>query len=247
MRESEELNVLRDFIRWVTISKIPFSCFSFSVEPMMSTVWKPGYLCVSLFPLINPSSGIKIDTMWDISLVYGLLQQHNTAFATLILCRAVVYPGLECGKDLTFICFLPKRLVVQKRLIRRGGFRTAHIGFIVNWKIPVSCMCFVTPEIPSAQKDFLGMVPETYHEQTDDRYDHREDKSAQTQKDSIRATYSDLVGRIDRFLNGPQPPDSEVRKGTRSRVRESLQVIQTALQNFGYSINYSSLISVSMH
>ena len=79
------------------------------------------------------------------------------------------------------------------------------------------------------------MTAEGYHGRTDQGYDVNGDKSIQRQNDSIGARYADLVGRIDRFLHEPSilPAEDTVRKGTQSKVRESLQVIQKALKEYG--------------
>lgn len=82
------------------------------------------------------------------------------------------------------------------------------------------------------------MTPEVYHVRTDERSDRSEDKSIQSYHKAIRATYSDLVGRIDWFLNDPSSHTSpftstEVRNGTQFKVRESLRVIEKALQDYG--------------
>ena len=45
-------------------------------------------------------------------------------------------------------------------------------------------------------------------------------------------TYVDLVGLIDAFLNEREV--SDVRRGTQARVRESLTVINRALNQYGY-------------
>jgi hypothetical protein len=78
------------------------------------------------------------------------------------------------------------------------------------------------------------MRPEAYHGRTDEGYDPNDDETRKRQNDWIDTTYPDLVGRIDRFLNDPSPsPDDAVRKGTQSKVRDSLQVIQKALKDYG--------------
>jgi hypothetical protein len=80
-----------------------------------------------------------------------------------------------------------------------------------------------------------GMTTEAYRGRTDEGYDVNGDKTTQGQNDSIDTTYTDLVSRIDRFLNGTSPrgPDEAVRKGTQSKVRESLRVIRKALKDYG--------------
>lgn len=81
---------------------------------------------------------------------------------------------------------------------------------------------------------FEGMTQEAYHGRTDEEYNPKEDKTRQRYKDSIDTTYKELVDRINRFLNDSSPsPDDSVRKGTQSKVFESLQVIQKALKDYG--------------
>ena len=64
----------------------------------------------------------------------------------------------------------------------------------------------ITPFKKIPGKDsFEGMTPEAYHGRTDEGYDANGDKTTQGQNDSIDTTYTDLVGRIDRFLNDPSP------------------------------------------
>ena len=82
---------------------------------------------------------------------------------------------------------------------------------------------------------FEGMTAEGYHGRTDQGYDANGDKAIQRQNNSIGTRYADLVGRIDRFLNDPPllTVDNTIRKGTQYKVRESLQVIQNALKEYG--------------
>lgn len=49
----------------------------------------------------------------------------------------------------------------------------------------------------------------------------------------VHAIYADLAGRIDQFLSEENP--NPVRRGTQLKVGESLEVIQKALQDYGYS------------
>jgi hypothetical protein len=80
------------------------------------------------------------------------------------------------------------------------------------------------------------MSPEAYQGRADEQYGHNEDKSTDIQTDAVRATSADLVARIDRFLNEPSfSANIQVRKGTQSKILETLQVIEKALHDYGYS------------
>ena len=78
----------------------------------------------------------------------------------------------------------------------------------------------------------LRMTPEVYHGQTDE---HCDANDAKTREGESTTNYADLVTRIDRFLNdlSISTRDDGVRKGTQSKVRESLQVVQAALNDYG--------------
>jgi hypothetical protein len=67
----------------------------------------------------------------------------------------------------------------------------------------------------------------------DVRHDHTSNNIVKEPPEAIDVIYADITGRIDRFLSDRNP--NEVRIGTQLKVRESLQVIQKALQDYGYS------------
>ena len=85
------------------------------------------------------------------------------------------------------------------------------------------------------------MTPEAYISRADERCEHTEEKAIENKDDTVNSIATDLVGRIDRFIN--DNPAAEVRRVAQSRVHESLQVIQRALNDYGYS-NHSRIISL---
>ena len=77
-----------------------------------------------------------------------------------------------------------------------------------------------------------GMSPEASSSELNERYEHSEERNLDVDIEHVDSIAMDLAGRIDRFLNGN--PASEVRRGTQSKIRESLQVIRKALTDYGY-------------
>ena len=121
----------------------------------------------------------------------------------------------------------------------RSSFKAGFNGFTYLKSQNVD-FCDRHSEVNAVEKKFRerdlleGMRPEAYHGRTEEVYDPSDNETRKRQNDWIDTTYPDLVGRIDRFLNDPSPPpDDAVRKGTQSKVRESLQVIQKAIKDYG--------------
>ena|SRR5436305_2644252 len=82
--------------------------------------------------------------------------------------------------------------------------------------------------------------PETNHDQIETTEEEEREGNVQMNKEQeiIMNTYTELVDRIDRFLNDLNPSSASdidrIRRGTQLKVRESLQVIKTALDKYGY-------------
>jgi hypothetical protein len=72
-----------------------------------------------------------------------------------------------------------------------------------------------------------------YPSGNDLRHDHTSNNIVNESTEDVDVIYADITGRIDQFLSDRNP--NEVRKGTQLKVRESLQVIQKALHDYGYS------------
>jgi hypothetical protein len=79
------------------------------------------------------------------------------------------------------------------------------------------------------------LTPEANNPSENDvRHDHTGNNIVENKNtEAVDVTYADIAGRIDQFLLDTNP--NEVRKGTQLKVRESLQVLQKALHDYGYS------------
>jgi hypothetical protein len=81
--------------------------------------------------------------------------------------------------------------------------------------------------------------PEAYnYRERDERYGGEDTKMMNGQRqghdiDLVNSVSEDLVNRIDRFLNEEtSSSDSKIREGTKEKVRESLNVIQEAINRY---------------
>ena len=86
------------------------------------------------------------------------------------------------------------------------------------------------------------MAPQACEEQTDEGRELVEAESEELLREEAITTYEDIVDRIDQFLASAVP--SDVRNGTKLRIRESLGVIQKALNVYGYSYCVQTLTQI---
>jgi hypothetical protein len=86
----------------------------------------------------------------------------------------------------------------------------------------------MSPKIPCPEFSCAGTMSPTSPQQ---KFIDHSDSAAVSR---IGDTYADLVRRIDAFLNDA---GGHVRRGTQQKVRESLTVINRALNQYGYPPN----------
>jgi hypothetical protein len=70
----------------------------------------------------------------------------------------------------------------------------------------------------------------------DERHDNDSNNIIDKGNDTVSTIYADLAGRVDQFLQDTNP--NSVRRGTQLKVRESIQVIQKALNDYKLSPQY---------